>query len=51
MPRIARIEFWNLLACDLTAKGVSKKLLEHEFLQLLSTISPPNEYVVAQEAT
>ena len=54
--RTARIEFWNLLDCDLTVEAVSRKLLKREFfhnyLRPHSAIDyrSPNEYLVACEA-
>ncbi len=54
--RTARIEFWNLLDCDLTVEAVSRKLLKREFfhnhLRPHSAINyrSPNEYLVACEA-
>ena len=54
--RAARIEFWNLLDCDLTVQAVSERLLKHEFLH--NCIRPhsaidcrsPNDCLVAHEA-
>ena len=54
--RTARIEFWNLLDCDLTVEAVSRKLLKREFFYNYqrphSAIDyrSPNEYLVACEA-
>ena len=54
--RAARIEFWNLLDCDLTVEAVSERLLNHEFFH--NYIRPhsaidcrsPNDCLVACEA-
>ena len=54
--RAARIEFWNLLDCDLTVEAVSKKLLKREFFhnhqRPHSAIDyrSPNDCLVACEA-
>ena len=54
--RTARIEFWNLLDCDLTVEAVSERLLKREFfynyLRPHSAIDcrSPNDCLVACEA-